>query len=293
MEIKDLAGLSEPLTKLIEVVSKGMGQIALPFQIRRVANAKAYEIEKISKVLETNRKSLKFLEYDREKVKLICEQEQLPQETAQKYIELTERLSNRLLHKGIKRQINIENTIYNAAEELAHEENVSSESVDEDWITRFFNTVEDVNNEQMQNLWGRILSGEIKRPTTYSLRTLDILRNILPPEAEMFCKVGEFAISSGDKYFILQDQQYLEKELNIKFTDLLLLRDLGLLFANDLEFSFNPSSQDEISHLIYGNTIIVLKRDADTPKIPLDATIFTQTGRELLNLISLFRQICG
>ena len=34
MDIKDLAGLSQPLTKLIEVLSSGMGAIYRPIGIR-------------------------------------------------------------------------------------------------------------------------------------------------------------------------------------------------------------------------------------------------------------------
>jgi len=271
---------------LIEVTSKGIGHIAMPFQIRRIADAKAYEIERISKAIEANKETLKLLEYDNEKIKIICDNENMSHENAAEHLELTQRASNRLLSREVKRQINIENTVHAAAEDLSNEKTVSEEPVDEDWITRFFNIIEDINNEQMQKLWGRILSGEIKSPRTYSLRTLEVLRNISPPEAEIFCKVAEYALKSGNKTFILQDKKFLEEELNITFTDLLLLRDLGLLFTNDLEFSFTPVSKDQISHLIYGPSIVVLKRDADTPKIPLQATIFTQTGTELLNLVT-------
>ena len=129
---------------------------------------------------------------------------------------------------------------------------MSSDNVDEDLITRFFNIVEDISNEQMQNLWGRILSGEIKQPSTYSLRTLEILRNISPSEAEIFRKVAELALKSEGKSFIFHNQKFLEDELNITFIDLLLLRDLGLLFTNELEFSFKPGPKGNISFLIYG-----------------------------------------
>lgn len=45
MEIKDLAGLSQPLTKLVEVISIGIGKLYEPAHIKRMANAKAYEIK--------------------------------------------------------------------------------------------------------------------------------------------------------------------------------------------------------------------------------------------------------
>jgi hypothetical protein len=49
-----------------------------------------------------------------------------------------------------------------ATEELKKENDVSDTPVDEDWIVRFFNVVEDISDEMMQQLWGRILAGEVK-----------------------------------------------------------------------------------------------------------------------------------
>jgi hypothetical protein len=46
MEIKDLAGLSQPITKLIEVVEKGVGQLFKPWQIKRLTSReqKSYRV---------------------------------------------------------------------------------------------------------------------------------------------------------------------------------------------------------------------------------------------------------
>lgn len=48
MEITDLAGLSEPLKRLIEVISGGIGNVSKPYLIKKTADAKAYEIKVIS-----------------------------------------------------------------------------------------------------------------------------------------------------------------------------------------------------------------------------------------------------
>ena len=48
MEIKDLTGLSKPLTKLVEVVSKGIGTLYEPRSIRKKADAEAYKQEVIA-----------------------------------------------------------------------------------------------------------------------------------------------------------------------------------------------------------------------------------------------------
>ena len=74
--------------------------------------------------------------------------------------------------------MNIDNVTQIAAEQLSQEDFVSEEPVEEDWTTRFFNIVEDISDEEMQRLWGKILAGEVKQPKSYSLRTLELLKKI-------------------------------------------------------------------------------------------------------------------
>ncbi|MDD2670564.1 hypothetical protein, partial [Zoogloea sp.] len=47
-EIKDLAGFSDPLTKLVDVVSKGIGSTFRPGAMRREADAEAYKIRALA-----------------------------------------------------------------------------------------------------------------------------------------------------------------------------------------------------------------------------------------------------
>ena len=50
IEIKDIAGLSKPLKKLIEVTAQGIGGVSRPVLTRLNANAKVYEIHTIADV---------------------------------------------------------------------------------------------------------------------------------------------------------------------------------------------------------------------------------------------------
>lgn len=285
MEIKDLAGLSQPLTKLIEVTSKGLGNISKPYLIKKLADAKAYEIERIAKAIDGKKETLSLIEYDDEKIKIICESQEISENSLLVFKDIVERAGKRNFYREVKKQINIENVVAKAAEELTGEQNVSEQPINDDWATRYFNIVEDISSEEMQGLWSKILAGEIKRPNSYSLRTLDILRNITPHEAEIFCKVGAFALTSGDKSILMYEKKFVEDDLGISFTDLLLLRDLGLVFPGELEFSFPPIDKDGVSHLSWGNTIIIVKRKENTPKISLNSVVFTKVGKELLNLV--------
>ena len=52
-----------------------------------------------------------------------------------------------------------------------------------DWFIRYYEASGNISDEEMQLLWAEILAGEIEKPSSYSLRTLDVLRNMSKEEA--------------------------------------------------------------------------------------------------------------
>ena len=140
----------------------------------------------------------------------------------------------------------------------------------------------------MQALWGRILAGEIKHPKSYSLRTLDVLRNLSTDEAEVFIKFAQLRLVSSDKNIVFNqdDGAFLKNEFGITFSDRLLLTELGLIASeNNLEFSFVEVKEKSVSLLVYGKKGIVLHRSENTPKQPIKVLLFTKIGVELSKLI--------
>jgi hypothetical protein len=82
---------------------------------------------------------------------------------------ISRRAEARLEHQEQKRQLNIESITSNAAVELMNDVDVPTDSPDDDWVTRFFESAQEVSSEKMQGLWSRILAGEIRRPGAFSL----------------------------------------------------------------------------------------------------------------------------
>lgn len=78
-----------------------------------------------------------------------------------------------------KRIRNIQAVAEAAAAELG-DETVSSDDPDPDldWAARFFSGVQDVSSAEMQQLWARVLAGEVLKAGSTSIRTLEILRNL-------------------------------------------------------------------------------------------------------------------
>ena len=255
----------KPLEKLIEVISQGIGKVYSPRGIRKEADARAYEIEII----------------ERAKSKALSEGKIIEAETQQN-------IQERLIYKEINRQINIENVTQIAAEQLSQETNVSEEAVDKDWTTRFFNIVEDVSNDEMQKLWGRILAGEVKQPKSYSLRTLELLKNLTKNDAEIFTKASNFKISSHSSPFLFRgkDNKALEK-YGMSFEERLLLTEIGILQSEtNITRTLQQLSEDNFILFEYGDFLIKAHKKANSQSHNISILRFTKIGEELLNLLT-------
>lgn len=286
MEIKDLAGLSQPLTKLIEVISSGIGNLSESYLIRKKTEAKVFEIDAVANAIRRNVASIASLEYENQSVTVVGKEEEKEQTSIERKIE--DRLLSRLLFQEGKRQQNIEQVAQYAAEQLKDEKEVSSEKLDEDWISRFFNIAEDVTNEELQMLWGKVLAGEVKRPKSYSVRTLEFLKNLSKEEAQIFSKVGQASIIAEGKAFIKDfGGDYLETKFGITFLDLLTLKELGVLIQTDLVLTLKPVDAISKYSFLYGKKCVILTRDANTSSQPVNLITYSTIGKELLSLIDI------
>lgn len=255
----------KPLEKLIDVISKGIGTVYKPRAIKKEAEAKAYEIEII----------------ERAKSKAIAEGKEIDAVTL-------DRIQERFIHKEIKRQSNIDNVAQIAAEQISQEEHISEEPVDEDWSTRFFNIVEDVSDEEMQKLWGRILAGEVKQPKSFSLRTLELLKNLSKNEAEVFTLASTLVISSRNSPFLFRgdDNEALTK-YGFTFEHRLLLTELGILQSEtNITRNFQTLTNDYFTYFESGKYLIKTLKKANSEMNNLPIYRFSKIGEELLKLIT-------
>lgn len=255
---------AQPLEKLIDVISKGIGKLYKPKEIRKEADARAYEIKVIGRAKATALAKSKDIDQD-----------------------IIDRIEERELHRQLRKQKNLDSINYIAAEQLKQEHTISGEPVDEDWINRFFNIAEDVTNEKMQVLWGRILAGEVKRPKSYSLRTLEFLKNLTKHEADLFSKVGKLKLFSIDRNMIFNPDRgkFLEEKYGITYTDILTLQDLGLFSADVSSFGFSSGDKGTQITILYGDKAIIIERTEKGSKLSINCILFTQVGMELLKLI--------
>ena len=108
-----------------------------------------------------------------------------PDATVQGQLDFGAAVTQRIQFQEEKRQSNITAVIGQAAQELGDRE-VQDHEVDHDWTARFFNDVQDVSSEEMQQLWAKILAGEIERPGSTSFKAMNILKGLDRTTAILF-----------------------------------------------------------------------------------------------------------
>lgn len=304
MKLNDILGLGKvlPIDKLIDIVSNSVGKISKSYFDKKDVDTKAYEIVKLAEAkakemniiataVKENFKITGGIEYKDQKIAITSPNE-LSIESSNKILDnpsLEERTQERINFQEVRKQLNIENVTAFAAEELRNEPPVTDELLDEDWTTRFFNIVEEVSNEEMQALWGKILAGEIKQPKTYSLRTLELIKNLSKIEAKTFMKVANFAVKSGSSNYIFKtnDNQLLSKVYDINYGDIALLMEIGLIQPGDfVSYQFLQKPIETQSVFTSGNVVLIVKVKENTPIIQMPVNVFTNAGNELIKLIN-------
>ena len=63
------------------------------------------------------------------------------------------------------------------------------------WTSSFSEAAQDVSDEEMQEMWARVLAGEVARHGTTSLRTMNVLRNLDQATAQKFRRLCSIAVS--------------------------------------------------------------------------------------------------
>lgn len=180
-------------------------------------------------------------------------------------------------------------------------EQVSDEQIDPDWFYAFIDLAENIFSETMQEIWGKIFAVEISKPGTFSLRTLQTLKQLTQRDAKIFQNAvsltsrmkGEnspkiiYGYYQKPSFFTLfglakKSQQLNLAEYGLPYPDLLTLMDAGLIFSTEIESGeLDPTKRNEWR--FGGESFHIAPKRSG---IILNYYKFTATGSELAKLVS-------
>ncbi len=265
--------LVSPIEKLFEITKSGVGTLYEPRRIRKKAEAKAYEINAVAEALRNNRDVL--LTYD-DGIVLANNPE---------FEAFAKRTEHRLAYQELRKQANIEAVVDNAYDELERNEEISSAPVDTDWTIRFFNCIEDVSNEKMQLLWGKLLAGEARKPGSFSLRTLETLKSLSQREAQIFCLICAFTIIHQDT-FNLPTRGELFADTPIDYADIMTLGEAGLVNFQNVVYTIHLPPKENMIITIGNEQISLNNASANEITFNWEVYSLTTAGMELFDIVS-------
>jgi uncharacterized protein DUF2806 len=251
----NLKGWEKPVEKLIETLGSGAGILYEPRAIRERAKATRDAAITLAKA-------------------------------EQNILDLRQRGEHRRQDLEDRRQRNIESIAGQTIKELP--DRVADEPVDPDWVYQFVNHCQDVGNDKMQRIWAKILSGEITKPGSFSLRCLRIVADLTGDDARRFTNLCSFVWSQPgvpeDTYSAVIFKQLDVSEKRVSFNDLLLLEHAALVRIENIHGSYTVtvSPETEISYFGKRFQIAGVDESVSTNGLPVGQVILTTVGAELV-----------
>ena len=169
-----------------------------------------------------------------------------------------------------------------ALEDLRAKPNLedAKEDIDDDWLNLFVRVSEDKSTEELQHLFGRVLSGEIQRPRSFSLRTVQLLSTISKSDAEMLSGMLSYVLERGVVPF---DPGPGEA---VPASNRLFLEEVGAaghpshIGGMSISITVNADQKRLIPGTLFG---IIVQNNSNQPvQVSIHGQILTKSGTELL-----------
>ncbi|WP_158965497.1 TIGR03899 family protein [Paraglaciecola sp. L3A3] len=179
------------------------------------------------------------------------------------------------------------------------------ELIDPDWFFSFVNMAEEIYSPAMQQLWGKIFAVETATPGSFSLKTLEVLKQLTHKDALIFKQAVNLASKRKGEaspklllgftqragvWSLFSKNKTLQvnlAEFGLGYPDLLSLMDLGLLHQSEIESAEIVINIPEQWYCA-GHGINLQAKKTGTTLIYYK---FTNIGAELFKLVTRKKQV--
>ena len=173
---------------------------------------------------------------------------------------LIERADFRIAVERVVQQMNIETIITKALDHL--EECAVPHEMDNDWVLNFFDKCKYTSDEQLQEVWAKLIAGEANNPGTFSRKTVNVVGDLDSDGANLFSTYCRFVFGVGNQgvpLIVLDQSQNLPtiyQDQGVDFNALRLLAETGLIMIGfeqlALVINYTMSGLPEKLLLSYG-----------------------------------------
>jgi hypothetical protein len=194
--------------------------------------------------------------------------------------ELLDRATVSLLGEGYRKYLNKEavarETIARLAEEPQQPEQTSVPAPDDDWLNVFSSHAENASSERLQQMWGRVLAGEIRKPGSFSLSTLRFVSELDRSVAETFQSIVPFIFAGN-----------ISKSSNPgeDLSQFLILEEAGLLSGTGGTLTLTLHIGTNRQGFVVGRRRALRFTAAEGTHISMPCMVLSKVGREILTLL--------
>lgn len=254
----DVGKLAKPIDTLIKKIGDATGVWFAPDHVRRMAKAKA----------------------DAALIKA---------ESDIAIDDLKRRTARRLLQEEMRNQENME-AILDKAKPLVTIQ-AEADKVEDDWMANFFAKCRTVSNKEMQQLWSKVLAGEVNKPGAFSNRAVNMLSSMDKREAELFTLVCCFSASPINQPLIyfkshqtgVQYGAGTYQKNGLSEVELVNLDSIGLISFDLNKEWFYPKELAAIVDVTYFKHKFRLQA---SERLSLGNARFTKAGEELSKVVA-------
>ena len=210
--------------------------------------------------------------------------------------------------KIVREQVNLDLICEEASHQLKDPANATTieevGKIDDDWLNHFEKEASQRSTEDMQILFGKILAGEIRRPSSYSIKAVKIMGDLDNVAADLFkrlcslcslLKIPETGKIVDARVISLSGdaaQNALQK-YGLGFEQLNILHEYGLVISDYnswYECSVVDKREQNSPEFLHQNTywdLLPKENQKDKQRLKLQGVALSKAGRELFNIVDI------
>lgn len=211
-------------------------------------------------------------------------------------------------NKIIREQINLDKISRIAVEQLRVDSKIptgdTKSSIDDDWLNSFEKEASQKSTVEMQMLFGKILAGEIRNPSSFSIKTLKLISQLDQRCAQLFRILCSLSVSmkAGNGVF---DARVLSLDGNaahnslskygLTFDSLNLLQEYGLIISDYnswMNYHLSIFDQNGIAKIPFNYQGLEFGLESADPEaikheLKFHGVAFSISGKELLTIVDI------
>jgi Protein of unknown function (DUF2806) len=219
--------------------------------------------------------------------------------------------ATKFAQKIVRERVNVDQVSEIAAADLKSEPPATAidgaaepPPISEDWLNAFESEASQMSSEQMQRLFGKILASEIRRPASYSIKTVKLMAQLDNRAASLFSLLCSLAISTRvPSSNAIIDARVVSmgnagsnslQVYGLGFDALNILQEYGLIIS---DYNSHMDYRTAVAHngrvmlpMIYQNAqraLVPKVAPAELQEFRVHGVALSQSGKELLSIVDI------